>query len=187
MWRQAHESGTHFSTDRKDRPIMRGGTLALLAAILSSTAVGCSCSGGGCGLRGAFSGGLLEDIRTPGKYYLADSGSGCPGGQCGGSDVGCQACGDNSAELWSGHGDEGVPADGYQASAEDPADASGGAGHGQSRPGFFQRLAGRSRADCNQVGCGLAPGPTMGAVHYPYYTVRGPRDFLMKNPPSIGN
>ena len=27
------------------------------------------------------------------------------------------------------------------------------------------------------------PGPTVG---YPYYTVRGPRDFLASNPPSIG-
>jgi hypothetical protein len=31
-----------------------------------------------------------------------------------------------------------------------------------------------------------AGGPPMGAMTYPYYTVRGPRDFLAKNPPSIG-
>jgi hypothetical protein len=30
-------------------------------------------------------------------------------------------------------------------------------------------------------------GPPTGAVAYPYYTVRGPRDFLINNPPSIGN
>jgi hypothetical protein len=30
------------------------------------------------------------------------------------------------------------------------------------------------------------PGPPVGQVAYPYYTVRGPRDFLMNNPPSIG-
>ena len=30
------------------------------------------------------------------------------------------------------------------------------------------------------------PGPPTGQVAYPYYTVRGPRDFLMSNPPSIG-
>ena len=29
-------------------------------------------------------------------------------------------------------------------------------------------------------------GPPTGAVTYPYYTVRGPRDFLAKNPGSIG-
>lgn len=30
------------------------------------------------------------------------------------------------------------------------------------------------------------PGPPVGQVAYPYYTVRGPRDFLQDNPPSIG-
>ena len=29
-------------------------------------------------------------------------------------------------------------------------------------------------------------GPPTGQVAYPYYTTRGPRDFLMRNPPSIG-
>jgi hypothetical protein len=30
------------------------------------------------------------------------------------------------------------------------------------------------------------PGPPTGQVAYPYYTTRGPRDFLQNNPPSIG-
>lgn len=30
------------------------------------------------------------------------------------------------------------------------------------------------------------PGPPTGTVTYPYYTHRGPRDFLLDNPPSIG-
>jgi len=29
-------------------------------------------------------------------------------------------------------------------------------------------------------------GPATAAVAYPYYTIRGPRDFLHPNPPSIG-
>jgi hypothetical protein len=29
-------------------------------------------------------------------------------------------------------------------------------------------------------------GPPVGAVTYPYYTIRGPRDFLLNNPPTIG-
>ncbi|MEM6365992.1 MAG: hypothetical protein AAF745_16305 [Planctomycetota bacterium] len=32
----------------------------------------------------------------------------------------------------------------------------------------------------------FTPGPPTGQVAYPYYTVRGPRDFLQSNPPSIG-
>lgn len=31
-----------------------------------------------------------------------------------------------------------------------------------------------------------APGPASGAVAYPYYNLRGPRDFLERNPQSIG-
>jgi hypothetical protein len=30
-------------------------------------------------------------------------------------------------------------------------------------------------------------GPPTGAVTYPYYTTRGPRDYFTNNPPSIGN
>jgi hypothetical protein len=32
----------------------------------------------------------------------------------------------------------------------------------------------------------FTPGPPTGQVAYPYYTVRGPRDFLMNDPPTIG-
>lgn len=32
----------------------------------------------------------------------------------------------------------------------------------------------------------FVPGPPSGTVTYPYYTIRGPRDFLASNPPSIG-
>ena len=51
---------------------------------------------------------------------------------------------------------------------------------------------GRCRA-CRGHGCGrcrgeeaINPGPSTGTVTYPYYTTRGPRDFLADNPPSIG-
>ncbi len=36
---------------------------------------------------------------------------------------------------------------------------------------------------CEEVN---TPGPPTGAITYPYYTTRGPRDFLADNPPSIG-
>ena len=45
---------------------------------------------------------------------------------------------------------------------------------------------------CRGRGCGrcgreqINPGPSTGTVTYPYYTNRGPRDFLADNPPSIG-
>ena len=56
------------------------------------------------------------------------------------------------------------------------------------------REQGRLRCrDCSGRGCGrcretevVESGPPAGAVTYPYYTTRGPRDFLAKNPRSIG-
>lgn len=40
------------------------------------------------------------------------------------------------------------------------------------------------RAVADQLGG--PPGPPCGQITYPYYTTRGPRDFLMKNPRPIG-
>ena len=42
-----------------------------------------------------------------------------------------------------------------------------------------QRCCGRFREPAT-------PGPATGAITYPYYTVRGPRDFLARSPRSIG-
>lgn len=38
----------------------------------------------------------------------------------------------------------------------------------------------------SDYGATCPPGPPTGAVAYPYYTTRGPRDFLAKKPTSIG-
>ena len=51
--------------------------------------------------------------------------------------------------------------------------------------------------DCHDPHCGQSclphcgrggfnPGPPSAAITYPYYTTRGPRDFLARNPRSIG-
>ena len=32
----------------------------------------------------------------------------------------------------------------------------------------------------------FTPGPPVAQTAYPYYTVHGPRDFLLNNPPSLG-
>jgi len=41
----------------------------------------------------------------------------------------------------------------------------------------------RGGRDCEEV---FDPGPPTGAITYPYYTVRGPRDFLAEYPRPIG-
>ena len=53
----------------------------------------------------------------------------------------------------------------------------------------YQKFLGHSGAYCNAHPSGYnggPTGPTTAQVAYPYYTVRGPRDFLRDNPPSIG-
>jgi hypothetical protein len=42
----------------------------------------------------------------------------------------------------------------------------------------------KCRAPCEQPA--VDSGPPAGAITYPYYTVRGPRDFLAKSPTPIG-
>jgi len=71
-----------------------------------------------------------------------------------------------------------------------PGSIPGRLGWGQGGPGYSAHL---------QPGClghhagdalnsrPFTPGPPTAAVGYPYYTIRGPRDCLLDNPPSIGN
>jgi hypothetical protein len=70
-------------------------------------------------------------------------------------------------------------------------DASGMvSGDPERDPGLLARCKGRlCHARCRGECAGpeaQAAGPATGTITYPYYTTRGPRDFLAKNPPSIG-
>ena len=47
--------------------------------------------------------------------------------------------------------------------------------------------AGQAGSPHNIRAMSYQPGPSTDTARYPYYTTRGPRDFLMDNPPSIGN
>lgn len=107
-------------------------------------------------------------------------------GNCGpGGMGGCENCGPGGAGGYgdgSGYGDGGY------------GDGSGGGGYGDmygGGPGGPGGAGGRGR------GAGLLDrlqadraskyaGPETAQVAYPYYTNRGPRDFLAKNPRSIG-
>ncbi len=86
---------------------------------------------------------------------------GCGGCCDGGCDGGCDSCG--VADHGGGCDSCGI------------ASNSHGGGH---------QVARRPRYDDD--GGQYAAGPPTGGVAYPYYTNRGPRDFLAKNPPSIG-
>jgi len=52
----------------------------------------------------------------------------------------------------------------------------------------FCKGGGDEAAGCAACGAGgqFQPGPPTAQVAYPYYTTRGPRDFLARNPRSVG-
>ncbi|MEQ8849545.1 hypothetical protein [Botrimarina sp.] len=92
----------------------------------------------------------------------------------------CHATGQAIANC-PGYGEAGLQADIHN--VLDPA-CHPGCGPGGCGPGGFGHGGGLSRhSDANY---NFTPGPPTGQVAYPYYTTRGPRDFLMANPPSIG-
>ena len=70
--------------------------------------------------------------------------------------------------------------------------SSGCSACGSSGCGLCQRFAGRVASGFCPHAAGYpeaynyTPSPPSGQITYPYYTVRGPRDFLRNNPPSIG-
>ncbi len=76
----------------------------------------------------------------------------------GGGEPRCRHCGGRGCHLCRGRGGAGGPG-------------------GPGGPGDGSNLG---------LGPAPAPPPSAAAVGYPYYTNRGPRDFLLNNPPSIG-
>ncbi len=94
----------------------------------------------------------------------------CEEGYCDCPD-GCE-CGDGSCGCGNGNGN-GCNSD------------CGGRGCGKcGRCGLLARLRGHKQTYPEQYS--FQPGPPTGQVAYPYYTTRGPRDFLIDNPPTIG-
>lgn len=114
-------------------------------------------------------------------------------GQCGGA--GCESCSGGSCENCGGAGCENCGPAGCQSDSSVACESCGGAGC-EACNGVACGRCGRPRA----AACGFpgrigsagreadqfTPGPPTGTITYPYYTNRGPRDFLAKNPPSIG-
>lgn len=90
-----------------------------------------------------------------------DASCGCTGGCC--------SCG-------NGNGGWGNGCDGYGNGGLSPCQrvvgqvASGFCPHSSGYPEMYN----------------FNPGPPVGQTAYPYYTTRGPRDFLQNNPPTIG-
>ena len=69
---------------------------------------------------------------------------------------------------------------GFSGCASHPA-VNGNAANGSCPPGAAGQCP-----NGPAMGAAADPMPPSGAVAYPYYTLRGPRDFLDRNPRSIG-
>lgn len=120
----------------------------------------CGCASCGSGLLGKVGG--LAGVQCKG----GNCGGSCGDGSCGGSCMGgnCGGCGRTGCVAG---------ALGWQ---------QGGLNYSSHlTPGLMGHNA---AAQLNSRP--FTPGPPTGQTAYPYYTVRGPRDFLMANPPTIG-
>ena len=143
--------------------IMKRATFALLALVL------CLASSSGCCCIDRL---FCWGCRGPCAY--GNEGP-CYGGGCGGGGGGCSDCGGYSGKSGGsagGYVEErggGMPAEAVAARRR-PA---------QGHPNAYQRRNSDGEYE-------FAAGPPTGATSYPYYTTRGPRDFLARNPRSIG-
>ena len=110
----------------------------------------------------------LAGCCTADRHSSCGCGSDCPQGPIAAP---CSQAPCNQAPC---HGAPCVGADGLQGNAA-ANDGGFDDGDGQGSGGL-----GRNRGAMD------ASGPPTAAVAYPYYTTRGPRDFLDRNPQSIG-
>ena len=137
--------------------------------------------------------GFISDVRGARQSHFGDRGvagghAGCKGGGCG-----LGGCKGGGCGLSGAHGPQGAYG-GQGAHGLHGGCQGGGCGQGGKLCGVCSKLRGLT---------GVGPGnPYGGAIPhtaqqpgqsgiapqyaYPYYTTRGPRDFLRDNPPSIG-
>jgi hypothetical protein len=188
------------------------GTGRLLGGCLNRGGCNEGCDGGcndncGCGFAGgdrlrsgmASFGGRMQSM---GLRNRCDCGAAnCPGSDCDGSDcgcgqpvaqaAGCDDCGSDSIALASGTSDGigcgrngcgtgGRLCLGCQLRSFGRGGQHGLRAHGARRHPYGGVIPHTPSAELQ------GQGPITPAYAYPYYTTRGPRDFLVDNPPSIG-
>ena len=128
---------------------------------------------------------FLLNTDGPHGHHAAHVGGRCQDGMC--QDGSCPDGACQSGQC----GPEGCPTGNCQPGG-DCQECEGGACH----PRHVGRYGGLAKHHLSpeekaalagsNYGSTQPPGPPTGAVAYPYYTTRGPRDFLAKCPPSIG-
>lgn len=175
-----------------------------VAALLLMGSTGClhhnvrgggSCSTGSCGTSacestgdcGSGACGEAESAGVLGRLCQKKScGGGCNTGACGGN---CSSgnCSGGSGMLgklgaMTGMGNCGCQGCRTGCQAGPLGWQQGGLDYSSHlQPGLLGHNAGQ-QLNSRQ----FTPGPPTGQVAYPYYSVRGPRDFFVDNPPTIG-
>ncbi len=135
--------------------------LAVAALTFVATSSGCCC----------FERLFCWGCNSPAYGHEGPCQAGC-GTACGGS--GCTDCGmAGSTVTGGGNGIGGYDDEMYSQR-----------GHHKGGPANHHPMVHQRRNAGGQYE--FAAGPPSGGVTYPYYTNRGPRDFLAKNPRSIG-
>lgn len=131
--------------------------VAIVAALLLCASSGCNVAGGGAGGCTSGSCGGLVGMLSGGL----GGGGGCPGGLVGNSGN----CVSPASLQNDGYGTQG----------------------GYTGP-LASALGHHHRGPQSHMGgiAGPADGPPTPQVTYPYYTTRGPRDYFLANPASIG-
>jgi len=149
----------------------------------SGPSAGCcdTCGSGECGGGAACAGGGAS--CPVGCLCQSGCGRNCFGRFCGNSGCGVQGPHDCSP---AGSPNWGNPGYGY---CPDGCRGMCG-GHGPMLRNGYCACCGQVGPSClcsaGDQNYNFAPGPPVGQTAYPYYTVRGPRDFLLANPPKIG-
>jgi hypothetical protein len=116
-------------------------------------------------------------LNTDGPYgHHARHGQ---GGGCGPGGCPDEACADGGCV-------DGACADGACQACEGGVCKTPHAGRYGGLAKHHLSAAERAALEGSDYGATTPAGPPTGAVAYPYYTTRGPRDFLAKRPPSIG-
>ena len=152
---------------------MLAGLLAVNTGCLRHNTRG-GCSNGMCHAGSGHCGGHCQQCGPQGGKFLGKVGArmrGC-GPSCGSCGPSCGSCGPSCGNSCGPAGCHPGPL-GWQQG-----------GHGYSSHLNAGPLGHRApQALENRP---FTPGPPSAQVAYPYYTHRGPRDFLLDNPPSIG-
>lgn len=150
--------------------------------------------------------GLAEGCNSCGRS--GDLESCCPGGDCCMFNRNCgQACGGYPCGAYdcSPCGSPDWGCNGYRHPMGYVDNSGRLCGNGQCGPQNIFHCSNCQRNYCGTgpapgcsccpfCGCGpsgdhnynFTPGPPVAQTAYPYYTLRGPRDFLLNNPPTIG-